>query len=275
MGDRLSAADLGAATQYVQAHGSDLDRARLAVLVDGAPVAEKTVALAVCDQLGDGGFPAPWSNGRGSLDATCYRLSQIADFGVAASAATDRAIGFLASHQRNDGTFEEDRTVGFNAPPWARPGDPAALLYVTANCAYTILAGLQLRSGSAPRRRPSVAVARAATHLASRIGSDGRLPSFLHTHWLASPVLRAAGFDAAADGLVWALAFRLSGLGPTALAWLAATIPEEPVAAEARYRLSQLQEPDGRWHSEDSVEQDLPTTLTAIRVLRDVVMYDA
>jgi hypothetical protein len=233
----------------------------------------KTVALAVCDQLGDGGFGSLGS-GRGSLDATCYRLSQIADLGVAASVPTDHAIGFLASHQRSDGTFEEDRTIGLNAPPWARPGDPAALLYVTANCAYTILAGLQRRSGSASRR-PNVAVARAATHLASRIGSDGRLPSFLHTHWLASPVLRAAGFDAAADGLLWALAFRLSGLGPTALTWLAATIPEEPVAAEARYRLSQLQEPDGRWRSEDSVEQDLPTTLTAIRVLRDAVMYDA
>lgn len=274
MGDGLSAADIDAATNYVQTHGSDQDRARLAVLVEGAPVAEKTVAAAVRDQLGDGGFPAPWSGGHSSLDATCNRVSQIADFGVAASAATDRAIDFLASYQRRDGAFEEDRAVGFNAPPWARPGDPAALLYVTANCAYTILAGLQLRPGSS-LRRPSVAVARAADHLASRIGSDGRLPSFLHTHWLASPVLRAAGFDAAADGLLWALAFRLSGLGPTALAWLAAAIPEEPVAAEARYRLIQLQEPDGRWRSEDSVEQDVATTLTAIRVLRDTVTVNS
>ena len=127
MGDGLSAADIDAATNYVQTHGSDQDRARLAVLVEGAPVAEKTVALAVDDQLRDGGFPAAWSNGNGSLDATCYRLSQIADFGVAASAATDRAIGFLAAHQRSDGTFEEDRAVGLNAPPWARPGDPARL----------------------------------------------------------------------------------------------------------------------------------------------------
>src|SRR5262245_3714086 len=275
MGDRLSAADIGAATKYVLAQGSDLDRARLAVLVEGAPVAEKMVARAVCDQLGDGGFPATWSSGRGSLDATCYRLSQIADFGDAASAAIDRAIDFLGSHQRSDGAFEEDRAVGVNAPPWARPGDPAALIYITANSAYTILTGRQRRAGSSSPRRPSVKVARAATHLASRIGSDGRPPSFLHTPWLGSHVLRAAGFDAAADGLLWALAFRLSGLGPTALAWLAATIPEEPVAAEARYRLIQLQEPDGRWRSEESVEQDVATTLTAIRVLRNTDVDNA
>jgi hypothetical protein len=225
MGDRLSAADLGAATNFVMACGSDLDRARLAVLVRDASPDDRMIALAVRDQQGDGGFPAAWSGGRSSLDATCHRLSEIADFGRAAADPTERAIDFLASRQRSDGTFEEDRSAGGAAPPRARPGDPAALLYVTANCAYSIFDGLRRQSDSGSARRPNVAVARAAAHLASRIGSDGRLPSFLHTHWLAGRVLRVAGFDAAADGLLWALAFRVSGLGPTALAWLIATIP--------------------------------------------------
>jgi hypothetical protein len=268
MGHRLTAAELGAATKFVMACGSDVDRARLAVLFGAASPDDRMIALAVRDQQGDGGFPATWSAGRSSLDATCHRLSQIADFGQAAADPTERAIEFLASRQRRDGTFEEDRSAGGAAPPQARPGDPAALLYITANCAYSILDGLQRQSDSGSARRLSVAVARAAAHLASRIGSDGRLPSFLHTHWLAGRVLRAAGFDDAADGLLWALAFRLSGLGPTALTWLIATVPEEPVAAGACDRLIQLQEPDGTWRSEDGRDHDVATTLSAIRVLR-------
>ena len=266
MGDRSSEADLTAAIDYVAANGSDLERARLAVMTHRAPPDEKMINLAGRDQRADGGFPAPWSAGESSLDETCYRMSQIADFGAAAAALMNRSLGFLVSHQHPDGTFEEDVRASAAVPPWARPGDAAALLYVTANCAYTIFDALCHQTPAEPQRLRR-AVTRAGTHLASRIGRDGRLPSFLHTHWLAGPVLRAAGFDAAADGLSWALAFRLSGLGPSALAWLTTTIPEEPVAAEARHRLAELQEPDGGWRSEDGELHDVATTLTAIRVL--------
>jgi hypothetical protein len=259
-------ADLAAAIDYVSAQGNDLERARLAVLTHQAPADEKMIALAAQDQQPDGGFAALWSDGQSSLDETCYRLSQIEDFGVSAARLVDGAVGFLSSRQRNDGTFEEDVRTSAAVPPWAQPGDPAALLYITANCAFTILDALR-RQSPAERRRLKLAVNRAGSHLASRIGRDGRLPSFLHTHWLAGPVLRAAGFDGAADGLLWALAFRLSGLGPSALAWLAAAIPDEPVATEARDRLARLQEDDGHWRSEDGERHDVATTLTAIRVL--------
>lgn len=276
-----------AAARFVRAHGSELDQERLAALLRLREPDPTAVLSAVRDQQGDGGFSAFWSGGRSSLDATCYRLSWLVDLGPTTALAIERALGFIAGRQRSDGSFEEyaDVSVGMStpAPPWARQRDLAARLYLTANCAYWLAWGGQLdptgpgqvppgsstERGAGNRRRPRTAAVRAAAAcLATQIGPDGRLPSYLHTHWLAIPVLRIAGFDREADGLLWALAYRLSALGPTALAWLIDTIAAEPIAAEARSRLVDLQESDGRWTSEDGPPQDVATTLAAIRVLR-------
>ena len=56
--------------------------------------------------------------------------------------------------------------------------------------------------------------------------------------------------------------------GPSALAWLASTLPAEPVGAVARMLLAGRQQPDGRWRSEDGAAFDAATTLRArLRVL--------
>lgn len=261
LADASASADLDAAAAFVTSYGNDVDRARLAALQGGRAPDTSIIDLAGREQAIDGGFPAAWSGGQSSLDATCHHLSSLADLGRGAGAIIDRAVGFLAGQQRSDGSFEEAVST-VDMPPWARPGDIAARLYLTANCGYWLWWHGRAHDG----RRGAV---RAATAwLAARIGADGRLSSYLHTHWLAIPLLRDAGFDQAADGLHWALAFRLNGLGPTALTWLIATIPDEPVAVEARVRLARLQEYDGRWASEDGPAEDVSTTLAAIRALR-------
>ena len=260
------AADLDAATAYVASHGDDLECARLDALLGAGRDDASVVLVATRDQQADGGFPASWSAGDSSLDATCYRLSWLSDLGSAGIPALARAVDFLAGHQRSDGSFEEATAVA-DMPPWTRPGDLAARLYVTANCGYWLWWHGRAGRGPAGRGR-RFAVRSAAAWLATQIGADGRLSSYLQTHWLAIPILREAGFDQEADGLHWALAFRLTGLGPTALTWLVATIPVERVATEARTRLSQLQERDGRWESEDGPAEDVATTLAAIRALR-------
>lgn len=263
MGEVLGTAELTQAVEFVAAHGDAFARARAQALIpDGAAdlapasVAD-VVASASADQRPDGGFSATWSGERSSLDATCYRISQLVDFPVEAAIPIDQAIRFIATKQRPDGPFEEDADFGGSTPAWARPHDPAARIYMTANCAHWLD-----RLGG-PRR----AVRRSAAYLATAIGSDGRLPSYLHAQWLAAPVLRRGGYAAEADRLLWALAYRVNSLGPSALAWLADAIPDEPIAAEARLRLLDAQQPDGRWISEDGPEHDVATTLAALRAL--------
>ncbi|MCI0687210.1 MAG: hypothetical protein L0Y54_08245, partial [Sporichthyaceae bacterium] len=179
------------------------------------------------------------------------------DFPVDAALPIDRAVRFLANSQRPDGSFEEEAAFGGVTPAWARPHDLAARIYMTANCSHWLD-----RLGAEPR-----AVRRSAAYLATCIGPDGRLPSFLHAQWLAAPVLRHSGYTAEADRMLWALAYRVDSLGPNALAWLADAIPDEPIAAEARMRLLDIQQTDGRWISEDGPDHDVGTTLTALRAL--------
>ena len=263
MGEVLGTAELTQAVEFVAAHGDAFARARAHALIpnsaaDLAPdsVAD-VVANACADQRPDGGFPATWSGERSSLDATCFRLSQLMDFPIDAAIPIDQAIRFIATKQRPDGPFEEDAAFGGSTPAWARPRDPAARIYMTANCAFW----LERLSG------PPRAVRRSAAYLATAIGPDGRLPSYLHAQWLAAPVLRHSGYATEADRLLWALAYRVNSLGPSALAWLADAIPDEPIASEARLRLLDAQQADGRWISEDGPEHDVGTTLAALRAL--------
>lgn len=126
--------DLEAAVRFVRARGDDAARLRLAVLLgEDAAVAAATAAVGA-GQRADGGW-APFWMAESGLDATCFRVAQLAARGRVSSPMI-RASAFLASRQRPDGTWQEEPRHAACAPPWCRPGEAAADLYVTANCAY-------------------------------------------------------------------------------------------------------------------------------------------
>jgi hypothetical protein len=237
--------DLARAAAFVEADADPFDRARLRALLHG----ETAPPEALPHGNHDGGFSAPWSGEDSSLDATCLALDRLSDLGDEAGTLRARALLFLQAHRRGDGWWEEDAALAERAPPWARPGDEAATVYVTANCGYWCDS------------------ARAAEWLAARVSPDGHLPSFVQAHWLTAALLRRHA-HAAAFPLVRHLAGRVGELGPGALAWLASTLPAEPVGAVARVLLAGRQEPDGRWRSEDGEAGDAAATLAALRVLR-------
>ena len=135
--------DIDAAIGFVIARGDQVDRARLSYLRTGAAPRAEALDRGELGQAPDGGWPAIWAGDVASVDATCFRLAELDDLGALHRPAARRALDWLAGRQRPDGTWEEDESLAGEAPPWARPGDPEARLYLTANAAFWLtVAGL-------------------------------------------------------------------------------------------------------------------------------------
>src|SRR3954453_19732868 len=124
--------DIDAAIGYVVAHGDPVERARLSFLRTGAPPPPHIIERLAAGQTAAGGWPASGDGTVPSVDATCFRLGELDDLGGLHGPAVDRALTWLATSQRGDGTWQEDESLAAEAPPWAMPGDPEATLYLTS-----------------------------------------------------------------------------------------------------------------------------------------------
>jgi hypothetical protein len=261
--------DLDAAIGYVVAHGDAVDRARLSWLRSGLPQAEGVLDKAELGQAPSGGWPAFWGGDVASIDATCFRLSELDDLGALDRPAARRAVEWLAGRQRPDGTWEEAESLADSAPQWARPGDPEARLYLTAN------AGFWLTVVGARDDRYAAAAARAGEAFRAALRPTGSWPSFLVTGWLGAAMLHHLGWFYEAAQIQLILAERIPGMSPADCASMAAALrrvglsPDHRLLVAARRRLGETQRSDGGWLSDDGDAFNVHTTLTAIRTLRD------
>jgi hypothetical protein len=271
--------DIDAAIGFVVAKGDAVDRARLSWLRTGMAPDEEIVSRAELGQTLEGGWPAFWADDVASIDATCFRLAELDDLNALGRPATRRALDWLANRQQPDGTWEEDAALAEHAPPWAKPGDPEARLYLTANAAFWLtVAGPEARSAGPLDSRPGGAyagvVTKAAHAIRDSLNPDGTWPSFLVAGWLGAAVLHRQEmyYEAARMGMV--LTDRLPTMSPADTAWLAAALrrvglPDEDwLLVAARRRLSETQRSDGGWPSDDGGQFDVHVTLSAIRAAR-------
>lgn len=259
-------ADLGAAVRFVRAHATSLESARLLALVGGAPAARETLAVFESSQRDDGGWAPFWNPTASGLDATCFRIAQLDELGVAREDRTVvRALTFLGARQRDDGSWDEAPELAENAPPWTRPGSPAAVLYLTAQCGYWLSV---LGTGPAADR-----AVRAAAFLEGRVGPDGNLPTFGHGQWLSAGLFLRLGRRRSAERVLHPLEDGLATMDPGALAWMVVALSRAagdapiPLVVSARARLEALQRGDGGWSSGDGPGFEVEATLQAIRAL--------
>ncbi|NJP31349.1 prenyltransferase/squalene oxidase repeat-containing protein [Micromonospora thermarum] len=271
--------DIDAAIGFVVAHGDVVDRARLSRLRTGTPPGPDVLDVVEGGQLPDGGWPAYLEGKVPSVDATCFRLAELDDLGAIDRPAARRALDWLAFRQLPDGGWEEDAALADTAPEWARPGDPEAGFYLTANAAFWLtVAGLDARAaGPLDHRVGGVyagVVHAAALSLVARLNPDGSWPSFLAAGWLSAGVLfRQEMFQESARIQV-ALAERIADMSPANVAWLAASLrrvgvdDQDWILVRARRRLAETQRSDGGWESDDGHQFDVHATLTAIRACR-------
>ncbi len=264
--------DVERAETYIRKHGDEFDQARLNALSgDGPVLSREQCQRFLAGQRADGGWAPFWTPDYSSLDATCYRLWQCDELmGLWDTPAVARAVTFLRSRQRADGSWEEDERVRDAAPPWARPGELAPRLYLTANCGWS-LANASLTGSFVTTDEAAL---RAGTYLESHLAQDGALPSFLQTHWLAAGLWMRLGREDLAYRTLDHLATHLSGAIPaSSLARMLTTLaglgisPDHPLAQRATALLMSQQRADGSWASEDGPERDPYVTVEAVRGL--------
>jgi hypothetical protein len=271
--------DLDAAIGFVVAHGDAVDRARLSWLRAGQPPTPEILADVEIGQTPEGGWPALWGGEVASVDATCFRLAELDDLGAIGRPAARRAMDWLATMQRPDGTWEEDPSLSGWAPPWAAPGDPEARIYLTANAGFWLtVAGHDARQGGPLDHRVGGVYAgvvhAAAVAFASALRPDGTWPSFLVAGWLGAAVLYRQEMYYESARIQVVLTDRLLDLTPADVAWMGATFrrvglsPQDRIVAAAQERLAQTQRTDGGWPSDDGQPFDVHTTLAAIRACR-------
>jgi hypothetical protein len=259
--------DIDAAIGYVVAHGDPVERARLSYLRTGQRAPEEIVERIAAGQMPAGGWPASTDGVIPSVDATCFRISELDDLGNLHSDVVGRALGWLASNQRPDGTWQENESLAAEAPAWAMPGDPEATLYLTAVTGFWFTV-----AETEPPRFGNTAAA-AAAWLVQQLRPDGRWPSFLAAGWHAAGLLHGQQYFYESARVQLVLGDRLPDMEPADVASMAAALRrlnlgDDWLLQSARKRLSETQRIDGGWDSAEGPNFDVNTTLTVLRACR-------
>jgi len=265
--------DLDAAIGYVVAHGDVVDRARLSYLRSGNLPGPDVLEKAESGDLPGGGWPPLSSSATASVDATCFRLGELADLGALQRPVSQRALTWLASRQRTDGFWEEDESLAPVAPPWAQPGDPEATLYLTVNAAYWLAVSVPKPRHYAEPVESEYAqqVTLAADAFRSTMSANGSWPSYLAAGWLGCALLYHLGWFYESAQVQVILAERIAEMSASDCAAMAASLRrvgmayDDWVLQSARRRLGELQRHDGGWESDDGNAFHVHTTLIAIR----------
>jgi hypothetical protein len=268
-------ADVDAAIGYVVAHGDSVDRARLSYLRSGTTPSVEVLEKAEFGDLPDGGWPALSSSAVPSVDATCFRLSELADLGALQRPAAQAALAWLARSQYPEGYWQEHESLEAVAPPWARPGDPEATVYVTVNAAYWLAVSAPPQRGYAEQPDyeyyPNVVLAGEA--FKTTLGPNGAWPSYLAAGWLGCALLYYLGSYYESAQMQVILAERVRDMSPSDVASLTASLRRVGLSTDdwllqsAYRRLTDTQRHDGAWESDDGPAFDVHSTLVAIRAL--------
>lgn len=266
--------DIDAAIGYVVAHGDPVERARLSYLRAGTPPPPAALERIEIGQTPAGGWPAAGDGSIPSVDATCFRLAELDDLGGLRGPPVDRALAWLASVQRPDGTWQEDESLAAEAPPWAMPGDPEATLYLTAVAGFWLtVAEVEAHPHHEEPARYGPVLHAAARFVVAQLRPDGTWPSFLATGWHAAGLLHEQQFFYESARVQLVLGDRLPDMSPADAANMAAALRrvnlgDDWLLQSARKRLSETQRTDGGWDSDEGPLFDVNTTLTAIRACR-------
>jgi len=254
---------------YIDQNGNETERARLRGLLGRTRADARILRTLEALQNEDGGFPGELAQGRpSSVEATVLVLGWMQDLSMLALPQAQRAVTYLLTAQRPDGTWDESPgLLRYGPSPRLLPGDPRVQALCTALAACW-LAFLGYRQDHA--------VSRALVWLRARQAADGRFLGFLRTTWAAAAAYRLV--EGAASPASARAIEALTGVGddrwyPGALAGMLTSLAEAgvpvsvPIIRRGLERLWALARPDGSWSSEDGDVYAVEVTLCALRAL--------
>jgi hypothetical protein len=175
-----------------------------------------------------------------------------------------RALVFLSTRQNADGSWEEDSRFRDAAPPWAKPGNRQAKIYISALCGFWL--GIL--------NKTKAEASAASQYLQTFVDKKGGLPTFPHGHWLAGGVWYSLGMKDLAERVFKHVEENLGRLRPSNLGWLINTlylagVPVQHTLLDKSARLlEQRQREDGSWEAEDGPDFDVNASIEAVRALK-------
>jgi hypothetical protein len=266
----MTSIDLDRALIFIDENGNVQDKARLLyILMQEAPP-DYIVRPLLDKQNPDGGFPSrPRSENPSSVDNTLTALWQLNELGMLNTPEAQSAIGFLVSSQLADGSWDENPALPeHDLPPWIKPGEVPTRNYLSAYAAFWL--------GIANKTKAE-AFQRAAGYLRSQQETSGRIPGYLHGHWIGTSALFMAGDDYSENalrGLSILDQISMQEWEDSQIAWaidclgMAGIAADHPFVHKMVEELTARQEAGGSWSSEDGASYAVSATISAIKALK-------
>jgi hypothetical protein len=264
--------EIEAALRFIQEHGDAIDKYRINYLLNKRRNDEFPLEKLRSVQNGDGGVPYNIEKGKqSSLSETCSALNLINELDLKESDVCKKALNFLFETQQQDGSWDENPKIAEYEPPqWDKPGKLETKTWLTAEIARNLI---QLSY------RDSKQVKKAAKFLLQNTDENGKVEGYKIATWIALSVL--AQLEGIENETVqkslklvqeW---LEEEDVDASFLNWYLQCLSQvkipknHPLVQKCLEKLVKLQQENGSWASVDGERYIVPTTITALKLLRD------
>ncbi len=265
-----------AALSYIQKHGNQIDKYRANYLLKEERNDQIPLKHFGLIQNKDGGFPYNLEKGkRSNMSQTCSTLNILKELNLQDSNICKKAIQFLFKTQQKNGSWDENpKTIEYNPPPWGTPGKLETKTWITAEVASNLI-----KLGY----KNSEQVRKAARFLKNNQDEKGKITGYRIATWIALSVF--AQLEGIENKMVqkslklveeW---LKEEETDASFLNWYIICLHDakishtHPLFQECLKRLAKTQRENGSWTSVDGKVHIIPTTITALKLLKDFEVW--
>lgn len=264
--------NINKAIQFIRNKGSELDNAKLNVILDEdlERSQQQILDYFTLQQNSDGGFPyKKIRKNISTINHTTVALMSLIDYGLEDTDIVQEGIEFFIRMQTDDGNWDEPEALKeFNPPVWDSPGDLNSQIWLTMNVCH-----LLIRLGMIP----SPYLNNGVNFVLKHRDEQGKIKGYLHSNWIAIAVfgvLEGSNSKLAKTFIEIIEKNKVNLLGSSDLIWClkcmldGGVTEEHQLVKEMITSLFDNQRKDGSWASVDGLDFDIESTLAAIQVVK-------